>query len=261
MLTQAYRRAPEPATPEADPPPLIRRGKAVSLSTAVTLADAAAGAELPGALNDRAMRYTVAMRRSGESLIEALAELATARAECVHGTWLIFLRAVGVGEDVAQRQIEIHDRIQTDPELAARVRAGWVSLSTGYEIMKASPAVQQEIMSRSIAAPAPTRAEIRALKREANTAPARYLDVTPEPAGPPAAKPAPPCPNCGQPAKQVYGVKGSTAHCQNCAAPPTVTLTVRRDDLVELRRLVEAAVATLDDGPYERLLAAIESAT
>jgi hypothetical protein len=250
----------QPATPEAELPPLIRRGKAVSLSTTTAgddIDDRAALATLPGALQALAFSFVAARRKIGSGTLEAAQYLAEARSQAHHGEWGRFLASIGTSDDQAERLLRIARLATENPAFAEAVRHNFLSAAVAAEL--AAPGTPPELIERVMEqSERPSRALIRAEKRDAKIRAGADFD---QPADPPAEKPAPPCPNCGRPAAQVYGVKGSTAHCLHCEAPPTVTLTIRRDDLVELRRLVEAAVATLDDGPYERLLAAIESAT
>lgn len=145
------------------------------MSTATLLAQPAL---LSAGLQDRARRYVAARRRSGEALLEAVAELAAARAEALPGQWGVFLEAVGLDETSAKVQLQIATRAAADSAFAERIRVGFFSLSTAREFLTAPADVQHQVLDRPLEEP-PTRAELR----EAKGAPAH-------PAPPPAPSPA-----------------------------------------------------------------------
>jgi hypothetical protein len=122
----------------------------------------AAPAVLSAGLQERARRYVAARRRSGEALLEAVAELAAARAEAQHGEWGVFLEAVGLDESRARAQIRIHEEAEKDPDLAERIRTGWLSEAVARELLPAPVEVRAEILERE--AP-PSLQEVRTAKR------------------------------------------------------------------------------------------------
>jgi hypothetical protein len=163
-------------------------------------------------LQDRARRYVVARRRGGEALIEAVRELAAARAEAEHGAWGIFLEAIGLDESTARAQLRMHEAIEASPVIADKVRTGWLSASTARELLAAPLEVQAEILDQ---AEPPTRSEIRAAKR----APAPPVLEVEQPKIPEVAPTAPPCEECGQPATTRRNIGGwSTYRCDACTA-------------------------------------------
>lgn len=162
------------AQPTAEPP--IVRGSGYRLSTAVEMADAAATALLPTALQDRARRYVAARRRSGDALLEAVAELAAAREEAQHGAWGIFLEAIGLDDATARAQIRIHEAAAADPLIADRIRTGWLSEATARELLPAPPEVRAEILAQP---DPPTRQAIRE-KKARDRAPAPDLPAPAE---------------------------------------------------------------------------------
>jgi len=123
---------------------------------------AAGGPILSESLQERARRYVAARKRSGDALLEAVAELAAARAEADHGTWGIFLAAVGLDESRARAQIRIHEECQLDPELEERIRSGWLSEAVARELLPAPPEVRAEILARD---EPPKLHEVREAKR------------------------------------------------------------------------------------------------
>lgn len=186
----AARQAPaeqETAMQPSAPAPAIKRGAPLTLSTNVALADDTAGGILSSGLQERARRYVAARRRSGEALLEAVAELAAARAEASHGEWGIFLQAIGLDETTAVVQLQIHEAAQADPRVAERLRTGWLNASTARELLSAPPDVQQRVLAQP---EPPTTKQIRAEKQAAKPATSQVLDQ------PPAPKPAT-CTRCG----------------------------------------------------------------
>jgi ribosomal protein L37AE/L43A len=128
---------------------------------------------LPASLQERARRYVAARQRSGEALLEAVAELAAARAEAKHGEWGVFLEAVGLDEGRARAQIRIHEEAEKDPDLAERIRTGWLSEAVARELLPAPPDVREALLARD---EPPSRAEVRGAKR----APAPALELPPD---------------------------------------------------------------------------------
>lgn len=123
---------------------------------------------LSDGLEGRAVRYLAARRRSGDALLEAVAELAAARDEAAHGEWGPFLERIGLDDSAARGQLRIHELAAADPLYAERIRSGFLTVSTARELI-ALPADQRaELLERD--AP-PTRAAIRAASA-ANRAPA-----------------------------------------------------------------------------------------
>jgi hypothetical protein len=126
-------------------------------------------------LQERARRYVAARRRSGEALLEAVGELAAARAEAKHGEWGVFLEAIGLDETAAKVQLQIAERAAADSVFAERIRTGFLSLSTARELLSAPQDVQEQVLAQE---EPPTRAEIREAKAAANGAPAHHLELT-----------------------------------------------------------------------------------
>jgi hypothetical protein len=127
---------------------------------------------LSSGLQDRARRYVAARQRSGEALLEAVAELAAARGEARHGEWGVFLEAIGLDDSAAVVQLQIAERAAADALFAERIRTGFLNLSTARELLTAPEEVQHQVLAQP--AP-PTRQEIRDAKRAANPAPAQDL--------------------------------------------------------------------------------------
>lgn len=136
---------------------------------------AARGPVLSESLQERARRYVAARKRSGDALLEAVAELAAARQEADHGAWGIFLAAVGLDESRARAQIRIHEEAQRDPELAERIRSGWLSETVARELLPAPPDVRAEMLARD---EAPTLQEVREAKRASTPVLEQPLDDT-----------------------------------------------------------------------------------
>lgn len=116
---------------------------------------------LPFTLQERARRYVAARRRSGEALLDAVAELASARAEARHGEWSIFLQSVGLDESAARAQLRIHELARTDETYAERIRSGFLTEATARELLSLPEEARAEVLSRP---EPPTRQEIREVK-------------------------------------------------------------------------------------------------
>jgi hypothetical protein len=112
----------------------------------------ARGGALPALLSDglqeRARRYVAARRRSGEALLEAVAELAAARAEARHGEWTIFLEALGLDESAARAQIRIAELAAADPVYAERIRSGFLTEATAREVLSLPAETRAELLGR-----------------------------------------------------------------------------------------------------------------
>lgn len=154
----------------------VRDGEAPLVTVEQLDALPARPALLPVTLQERARRYVAARRRSGEALLDAVAELASARAEAKHGEWTVFLQSVGLSADAAEAQLQIARRAASDPVFAERVRTGFLSLSTARELLSAPEDVQERVLTQP---EPPTRQEIREAKQEANPAPARIFGTPP----------------------------------------------------------------------------------
>lgn len=118
---------------------------------------------LSSGLQDHARRYVAARRRSGEALLEAVAELAAARAEAARGEWGVFLEAIGLDESAARAQLRIHELAQQDATYAERIRTGFLTEATAREVLALPPETRATLLDQ---AEPPTRAEIREAKRE-----------------------------------------------------------------------------------------------
>ena len=114
-------------------------------------------------LQEHARRYVAARRRTGDALLEAVAELAAARQEADHGAWSVFLAAIGLDDSAARAQIRIHAQAQADPVYAERIRTGFLTEATARELLSAPPDVRAAVLA---APEAPTRAGLREAKRE-----------------------------------------------------------------------------------------------
>lgn len=123
---------------------------------------------LSDALQSRAQRYIAARRRSGDALLEAVAELRAARLEADYGAWGAFLEAIGLDDSQARAQIRIANAADSDPAYAERIRIGFLTEATAREVLS----LPDEARGVLLAQPEPpTRAEIRAAKREPAPAP------------------------------------------------------------------------------------------
>lgn len=118
---------------------------------------------LSDALQERARRYVAARRRSGEALLEAVAELAAARQEAAHGAWGVFLAAIGLDDSAARAQLRIHELASQDPAYAERIRTGFLTEATAREVLALPAETRAALLARE---EPPSRADVRAAKRE-----------------------------------------------------------------------------------------------
>jgi hypothetical protein len=131
---------------------------------------AARAVEVPGALpatlQDCARRYIAARERAGVALLEMAAELAQARALAQHGTWYVFLEAIGTSEDQADRLLDIHTQAERSPEFADAVRRNFLNPTTAALLARPStpPAVVEQLLAQPTP---PSKREVEQQIREA----------------------------------------------------------------------------------------------
>lgn len=125
---------------------------------------APAGALSPQ-LQERALRFVAARRRSGAALLDMAAELAGAREEAEHGQWMVFLGATQTTKDDAARLLAIHRAAARSPAFREALERNWLRASTAALVAQSEDA--DTILARLLTQEQPpTVAEVKEARRE-----------------------------------------------------------------------------------------------
>jgi hypothetical protein len=141
-----------------------------------TTIDAPPVAVLSVQMQTYAQGYIDARKRAGYAWLDMGRFLSEARAEAKHGEWSVFLEATQTGEDSAKRLIAIYAQSLHDQRFADAMRANFLSVATGYELISAPADVQTRLLSGDTP---PTQRQIRDEKQTAKSAAPPTLEVAP----------------------------------------------------------------------------------
>jgi hypothetical protein len=109
--------------------------------------------ELDDPERELARSFLTAWRRTGEFLLEAARWMSEARARVEHGRWGLWLRVVGVSDDLSENLRNLHARANQLPRYAEAVRTGQLGATSAYLLAPAS--VPDELVMEVLEAPAP----------------------------------------------------------------------------------------------------------
>lgn len=108
---------------------------------------------LPDDLQELALTYIAARRRSGESLLDAADALSQARALASHGEWGTWLETTATTADTAERLLNIHRLAVEDQAFRAAVASNFLGQTTAALI--AAPGTPETVRATVLAQPKP----------------------------------------------------------------------------------------------------------
>lgn len=109
--------------------------------------------ELDSSEQELARSFLTAWRRTGEFLLEAARWMTEARARVEHGRWGLWLRVVGVSDDLSENLRNLHARASQLPRYAEAVKTGRLGATSAY--LLAPRSVPDELVIEVLEAPAP----------------------------------------------------------------------------------------------------------
>lgn len=109
--------------------------------------------ELAAPEQELARSFLTAWRRTGEFLLEAARWMTEARARVEHGRWGLWLRVVGVSDDLSENLRNLHARANQLPRYAEAVKTGRLGATSAY--LLAPKSVPDELVIEVLEAPAP----------------------------------------------------------------------------------------------------------